>query len=95
MPFQNLPRRLHRLRTIRSHRHMSPIVQQQIRTPPSLPIPRDRKTRESLARAAREIIEQRAKYREEAKLLPLTLQGKIPAEIAEEVEELVGEGLPE
>ena len=61
----------------------------------ALPIPRDRKTRESLARAAREIIEQRAKYREEAKLLPLTLQGKIPAEIAEEVEELVGEGLPE
>lgn len=60
-----------------------------------LPIPRDPKTRESLARAALEIVEQRAKYREEARLLPLALQGKIPAEIAEEVEELVGEELPE
>jgi type I restriction enzyme M protein len=59
-----------------------------------LPIPRDRKTRESLACGAREIVERRAKYREEARLLPLALQGKIPVEIAKEVEELAGEELP-
>jgi hypothetical protein len=41
-----------------------------------------------LAGAAKEIIVRRAKYREEARLLPLTLQGKIPAEIAEGAEEL-------
>jgi type I restriction enzyme M protein len=54
----------------------------------ALPIPRDRRVRESLAGAAKEIIVRRAKYREEARLLPLTLQGKIPAEIAEGAEEL-------
>jgi type I restriction enzyme M protein len=60
----------------------------------ALPIPRDRKTRESLACSAKEIIERRAKYREEARLLPLALQGKIAAEMVEEVEELAGEELP-
>jgi type I restriction enzyme M protein len=61
----------------------------------ALPIPRDRKARGSLARAAKEIIERRAKYREEARLLPLALQGRIPAEVAEEVDALAGEELPE
>jgi type I restriction enzyme M protein len=60
----------------------------------ALPIPRDRRTREGLACAAKEIIERRAKYREEARLLTLALQGKISAEIAEEVEELTGEEPP-
>jgi type I restriction enzyme M protein len=60
----------------------------------ALPVPRDQRTRARLARAAKEIIERRAKYREEARLLPLTLQGKIPAEIAEEVEELAPEEPP-
>ena len=52
-----------------------------------LPIPRDRKTRENLACRAKEIIERRAQYREEARTLPIQLQGRIIEEIEDEVEE--------
>jgi type I restriction enzyme M protein len=50
-----------------------------------LPIPRDRKARESIAGRAKEIIERRAQYREEARRLPAELQGKILAEIDSDV----------
>jgi hypothetical protein len=46
-----------------------------------LPLPRDRKARESVASRAKEIIECRAQYREEARQLPAKLQGKILAEL--------------
>ena len=51
-----------------------------------LPIPRDRKTRQNLANRAKEIIESRAKYREQARALPTELQGKALEEIEDEVE---------
>jgi type I restriction enzyme M protein len=41
-----------------------------------IPVPRDKKTREHVAARAQEIIECRAKYRDEASQLPLDLQGK-------------------
>lgn len=52
-----------------------------------LPIPRNKKTRQNLASRAKQIIEQRAKYREEARVLPTELQGKILEEIEDEVED--------
>jgi type I restriction enzyme M protein len=42
-----------------------------------LPFPRDGKACESIARRAKEIIERRAQYREEARRLPARLQGTI------------------
>jgi type I restriction enzyme M protein len=41
-----------------------------------LPIPKDPGTKECIARRAQEIIESRAKYRDQASQLPLQLQGK-------------------
>ena len=50
-----------------------------------LPIPRDRKARENIASRAKEIIERRAHYREEARQLPAKLQGMILAEIESDI----------
>jgi type I restriction enzyme M protein len=50
-----------------------------------LPIPRDRKARENIASRAKEIIERRAQYREEARQLPAQLQGKILVEIESDI----------
>jgi len=55
-----------------------------------LPIPRDRRMRENLACRAKEVIEQRAKYRDGARMLPTQLQGKVIGEVEDEVEEVVG-----
>jgi type I restriction enzyme M protein len=52
-----------------------------------LPVPRDQKTRQALASRARTIIEQRAKYRDEARVLPAELQGEISEQIEDEIEE--------
>jgi type I restriction enzyme M protein len=52
-----------------------------------LPIPRDKKTLQNLASRAKQIIERRAKYREEARVLPTELQGKALEEIEDEAEE--------
>lgn len=41
-----------------------------------LPIPKDLRTREAIAARAQEIIESRAKYRDQANQLPILLQGK-------------------
>jgi len=43
--------------------------------------------RENLAHRAKEIIEQRTKYREEARTLPVQLQGAIVVVIEADVEE--------
>ena len=53
-----------------------------------LPIPRDRKTRQDLACRAKEIIEMRAKYRDQARWLPAQVQGDVVPEIEDEVESL-------
>ncbi len=52
-----------------------------------LPIPRGRKARENIASRAKEIIERRAQYREQAKQLPVELQGKILPDIGNGVED--------
>jgi type I restriction enzyme M protein len=51
-----------------------------------VPVPRDRKTRENIAARAKEIIERRAQYRDEARLLPTQLQGRV-IEAIEDVED--------
>jgi type I restriction enzyme M protein len=50
-----------------------------------LPIPRDPKMRENIASRAKQIVERRAQYREEARQLPAELQGKILAGIESDV----------
>lgn len=51
-----------------------------------LPLPREKKVKDDCVTRAREIIERRAKYRDEARSLPTELQGKWLEEIDEELE---------
>jgi type I restriction enzyme M protein len=52
-----------------------------------LPVPRDRQARENIARRAKEIIERRSQYREEARHLPDKLQGKVLAGIENDIDD--------
>jgi len=51
-----------------------------------IPVPKDKKVKAHVAARAQEIIDCRAKYRDEASQLPLELQGK-KLEIIEDLEE--------